>query len=541
MKHAEGYKVSTETLLKAVEKGSVSVVQVLKKHLGDEVAATTKEMLLAAAKNHLHGHDMVSYILGGNHDLDDYSLVAEVAASNSTQAARIIQQLLGRGSQIMMTLQLQRNALKSGCYDELFLLFVNYPQIGLRLRDETAGVDGTKSADGAAENARLVFRSIARFLISYGYATYEYTLFDVFRQACRQIERHEYNILEELTLYAVEVFKEEDRSLSTWYEQGRNLTGLLNWVAKESGFDLSLTIGVVKASIEGNFTGSLEHLLTQKGDSIDIDSDAAAEIIRAYRLDDKYGRDTENDILTTEYILRYRDGQFRHTQVISDALTARYCDSESRSLEYWLDAASYKECHETFRWLWSCGSKSGEKVSNRHELLSSTRDSRIAALLLSNGADPNWRRDKSQLSILCCAVEARNHILSELLLVCGANPCMFDGYKGNTPLIRAVREDDIVLVKLLLQYGADTAARNQKGKCPEDVAKSDTIISLLQKHSSRSPVKISPSVQRLMKDYGLVPKPHERLIGTRILWDTHDIGCSVYNLRKRRKFKDISE
>lgn len=346
IKYAKAYDISTKTLLAAMETGSIPVVQVLEQHLGNGVAAATEEMLLAAANNHRYGEDMVSYILERNQDLDDYSLVAEAAASNSAHATKIIQQLRSRGSRITMTLQFHKNALKSGCYKELLLLFINYPLVELRIRDEVADVGANKSADGLAENARTVFRSIAKFLISH--AAYYDDIFDIFRQSSRQMEGHGYNILEELALCAVEVFKEGGRSLSVRCEQFEKKSGTLNWIAKESGLDLCITIGAVTASIEGRFTRGMSRLLAQRRDSVDIDPDAAAEVIRTYR----HGE--HNDILMTEFILLYRGGRFQHTKVISEALKARYCNPQSWPLKRLLHTALEYDCFETCRRLLSC-------------------------------------------------------------------------------------------------------------------------------------------------------------------------------------------
>lgn len=135
----------------------------------------------------------------------------------------------------------------------------------------------------------------------------------------------------------------------------------------------------------------------------------------------------------------------------------------------------------------------------------------------------------------------------ELLLVCGANPNIVDDHKSETPLIEAARLGDIGSVKLLLQYGADAATRTDHGESAEDIAKSyadigsDALIDLLREHSSQSLAgmhRISPSVQRIMKDHGLVPKPHNELLGTRLSWQSQEIG---YRGLRKRKFEDDGE
>ncbi|PON20336.1 hypothetical protein TGAM01_v210778 [Trichoderma gamsii] len=515
MQNSKDFGISTQTLLTAVEKGSVPVVEVLERYLGGGVAAATKETLLIAANNRRHGDDMVTYFLARDPDLgDDGQTVAEVAARNSTQATRIVRQLLGRGIRITMTPQLHKNALKSGCYEELVLLFVHYPPRGLRMSDEAVDVDANKSADGAAENARIVFRSIARFLITY--ANYEYTLFDVFRQSCRQIEEHGYNFLEELTLCAAEVFKEGGHSLSTQRGQFEQINGTLDWITEESGFSLYITIGVVKASIEGNFTGRMSRLLKQKRDSIDIDPDAAAEIIRTYH------RGESDDLSMINLIFQYGDGQFRYTNVMSQALTKRYRDPETRPHAGLLHAVNMHRDAGLLRWLLSCGANPDERNSNGNTLLTYTaQNCQTVALLLSYGADPNIQPGLSGYCALHPAKAGADYEALELFLVCGANPNIVDGYEGNTLLQGAACRGDIGSVKLLLQYGADATIRTDDGKGVEDLTKSNAIISLLREHSSQSLAGmhgISPSVQDIMRDHGLVPNPHNRLLGTRLSW-----------------------
>ncbi|KAK1244939.1 hypothetical protein MKX08_004568 [Trichoderma sp. CBMAI-0020] len=479
MKHDRGCNISKETLLIAAEKGSVLVFQSLEYNLGNGVAAASKEMLLAAANNHRHGGDIISYILERDQELDDYSLVAEAAASNSKQASRIVQQLLGRGSRITMTPQLHTNAFYCGCYKELLPLFIKCPPVGPEMRDKVADVDANFSADDPAENARTVFKSIARFLVSY--AAYDDIIFDIFRQSSRQIAGYGYNVLEELALCATEVFNEGWRSLLTPLEEFERRFGTLNWVAEESGLDLCITIGAVEASIEGGFTRGMSRLLMLKQDSADINADAAAEIIRSYRLSE------DEDILTTEAILLYHGGQYRQTQMILEALKQKYCGSEGRPDGRWLHVALGNDCSETLRWLLSCGADPNEKSRDGDTLLTRTGDLRTAAIILSYGADPNIRRERKHWrSSLCLAVGERKHDLLELLLASGANPNIVDGSYGNTPLTRAAHSDDIGLVELLLRYGADTAARNDVGESAEDLAKSDAIIALLRKHSSWS-------------------------------------------------------
>ncbi|KAM0512784.1 hypothetical protein ACHAPE_008537 [Trichoderma viride] len=304
MKHAKGYEIDTSTLRSAVGQGSVPMVQVLEHHLGNGAAVATIGMLLAAAANHRHGGDMVAYILGRNPDLDDCGVatrVAEVAASNSTQAARIIQQLLGRGNRITMTQSLHENAFENECYEEVFLPFLDYPPVGLQIRDEAADVDTNKSVDDAAENARTVFKSIFKFLLDY--ENYDDTVFDMFRRSYRRIKGR--GFLEELALCVAEVSKERDCSLPA---------GMLSYIVAESRLDLCMTIAVLKASIEGTFTSGISLILAQNGDSVDIDPDVAAEIIHAYDLGE------QDNLLVMKFIFQYRDGQFRYTKIVEQWL-----------------------------------------------------------------------------------------------------------------------------------------------------------------------------------------------------------------------------
>lgn len=504
IKHAKGYEISTETFFNAVARSSVPVVQVLEHHLHNGLVAATKEMLLAATYNDRHGDDMILYILSriqNMRELDDYGLVASVAkyaAGKSTLAAKIVRELLDRGSRITTTSQ----------------LYMYSPQRGL-YKNSATNVDANISAGDAAKSARLVFRSIVRFWINY--AAYDDTIVDMFRHSCRQIEGHEYNVLEELTLCAAEVYKDRDSAtleltrLGQFADQNEPFT----WLTKGSGLDFCITIGVVKASIESRLTRGMSRLLAQKGDSVDIDSDAAAEIIRTYYPGE------QDIVLTTEVILRYRSGQFRHTKVVSEAFKERYCDLKGRPDGRWLHIAFEYDCFETFRRLLPWNADPDDEDYHGYTLRMRIGDCRIAALHLSQGADPNSHEGQNRNCTLCWAIEGRNYELLELLLACGANPNMVDSSRSNTPLNRAAHADDIELVKLLLRYGANTSARNYKGEGAEDLAKSTAIIRLLRKYSSRSPPRmhmVSPSVHSIMKEHGLVPKSHMRLLGTRLLW-----------------------
>ncbi|KAL6875874.1 hypothetical protein HDV57DRAFT_161236 [Trichoderma longibrachiatum] len=207
-------------------------------------------MLVAAASNQCHGGDIMNYVLPRSQNLGDYTRVAEVAASNVTQAIRIIRQLVDRGSRITVTPQLHKNAFESGCYKDVLGLFMHCPRTGSSMRGEAAAVDAIERQT-AVVSARTIFRGIAKFLISR--ATHDDNIYDTLRQSGRQIEAHGYSFLEHLILCAVEVFRVEGSSGSKLREQFLKRTGTLNWVADESGFDLWITRGVVKASIEGQF------------------------------------------------------------------------------------------------------------------------------------------------------------------------------------------------------------------------------------------------------------------------------------------------
>jgi len=93
------------------------------------------------------------------------------------------------------------------------------------------------------------------------------------------------------------------------------------------------------------------------------------------------------------------------------------------------------------------------------------RNARGVAILLAMGADPNRPSDLHPPPLVyaagvTCADDGRRMLICRLLLAYGADPNA-KGYRGYTPLIRAVCRGDAALAQLLLQNGADTEMRTE--------------------------------------------------------------------------------
>ncbi|KAM0240796.1 hypothetical protein ACHAP5_007831 [Fusarium lateritium] len=91
------------------------------------------------------------------------------------------------------------------------------------------------------------------------------------------------------------------------------------------------------------------------------------------------------------------------------------------------------------------------------------KDPAVIDLLLSHGA----RLDGS--GALGAAAQLGNEVMTDRLLDRGARPGN-DGMGGGSPLHTAVKRGHSGVVRILLQYGADTKAVDESGSTPLDVA-----------------------------------------------------------------------
>jgi len=85
-----------------------------------------------------------------------------------------------------------------------------------------------------------------------------------------------------------------------------------------------------------------------------------------------------------------------------------------------------------------------------------------AKLLILSGADVNWKYDG--YTPLCEAVRRNNYLMTKLLIENGADPEIAENAKGETPLIMAASEKDPRIVELLIQQGASVNATRYDGR-----------------------------------------------------------------------------
>jgi ankyrin repeat protein len=119
----------------------------------------------------------------------------------------------------------------------------------------------------------------------------------------------------------------------------------------------------------------------------------------------------------------------------------------------------------------------------------------MASLLLDRGADPD-ARNWDNVTPLHQAVRARNLAVVEVLLARGADPNARDKIRGSTPLRRAVSGTGaggtagtaalmVPLTRILLKYGADPDACDNRGVPVHASARAPEVCALLDAHRRR--------------------------------------------------------
>lgn len=112
------------------------------------------------------------------------------------------------------------------------------------------------------------------------------------------------------------------------------------------------------------------------------------------------------------------------------------------------------------------------QIYNGYSILSravSNNKNDIVKILLQAGADPNLKSDKG-LTALDAAFR-NNEETVRLLIAAGANVNTQDSLEGRTPLIKAVNNDIISVVKILLDAGADPKIKDKHGDTAIDYYK----------------------------------------------------------------------
>jgi ankyrin repeat protein len=104
----------------------------------------------------------------------------------------------------------------------------------------------------------------------------------------------------------------------------------------------------------------------------------------------------------------------------------------------------------------------------------------ILKFLIEQGCDLN-KGDDDGLTPLHAAALENNREAAATLLSSGAQPNIEDRY-GNTPLLRAVYsyEDDLSVISLLIQHGADPLHKNKGGLSPYEFAEKKEVVDIVR-------------------------------------------------------------
>lgn len=119
-----------------------------------------------------------------------------------------------------------------------------------------------------------------------------------------------------------------------------------------------------------------------------------------------------------------------------------------------------------------------------HAVLAEDADPAVVSVLIGRGADVNAAESHQGYTALHFAARDQNAVLVRALLDAGAEPDPVDVF-GDTPLWRSVMTSagDLTTTTLLLAAGADPNMRNRNGVSPLDLARDtgqDDIVRLLE-------------------------------------------------------------
>lgn len=96
-------------------------------------------------------------------------------------------------------------------------------------------------------------------------------------------------------------------------------------------------------------------------------------------------------------------------------------------------------------------------------LLMEAKSAALVGLLLSNGADPNYRDEKGVTALHHAVVSSNGSMIIPVLVKNGADIDAVDG-RGMTPLVHAVVNDKPGLVEMLLSLGAKPQIETEDGQ-----------------------------------------------------------------------------
>lgn len=185
-------------------------------------------------------------------------------------------------------------------------------------------------------------------------------------------------------------------------------------------------------------------------------------------------------------------------------------------------------CYQVTQLLLSFAADTERKDVDGQTALTATESCRFAALLLSYGANVD-ARGSCRRTPVHWAVSRKNLFLVELLLVCGVDINTMDSF-GETPLDQAAQsdDDDISLLKMLLEYGANKM---------KTFSGSEKIKNSLQEPPLLVPISTKAIVQGLMEEFGLFAKPNGWSLGDD--YRHLELPLSERLTSKKRKADDV--
>ncbi len=119
----------------------------------------------------------------------------------------------------------------------------------------------------------------------------------------------------------------------------------------------------------------------------------------------------------------------------------------------------------------NCADEDG-RTPLMHAVLASDSDARTVQFLMDRGANVDASDSQQQWTSLHFAARDQKTEIVKTLLEAGANVNAVDSF-GNTPLWRCIfnKKVDSVLVKILLEKGAEPDFKNKSGVSPRDLAR----------------------------------------------------------------------